>query len=391
MKPLPGFLLACAAAALLPPGSPCRAQDAQWLSYRSSEQAALILEETSSTFADLRTEAPDGVQLPTFNTDAPLFARWRTPLTESGGIWFAFDRAGKYGQHNRLYADSDADGSLADEDVIKAGNAHQYGANFPRVKLVLPGADGPVTYHVTLDLHSQPNYRRLTIRAAAWYEGPVRIGDRTWRCRLLDYNVNGVFDDTALDFDQTDRIRIGVDGDWTTYFVGKYVEIDGGLYRPTLARDGAWIAFTSAGDVPQGTIRVASDMTRVSVGGENGLFHIRLRAELGQLPVGTYRLYSWELEREAEDGAAWRATGTGFRNRFEVRADTEVRLDIGEPLIGSLTASKQGSEFRFQQALRGRLDERISITCDDKRPPAPKLRIRSGDGLYDKTFQFEYG
>jgi hypothetical protein len=41
--------------------------------------------------------------------------------------------------------------------------------------------------------------------------------------------------------------------------------------------------------------------------------------------------------------------------------------------------------------LKGRDSERIELTRDGAQPQAPKVRIRSADGAYDRTYSFQYG
>jgi len=42
--------------------------------------------------------------------------------------------------------------------------------------------------------------------------------------------------------------------------------------------------------------------TRLSFGGQNGMFHIRAPELASRVPAGEYRLYNWEIERKDDEG-----------------------------------------------------------------------------------------
>ena len=363
----------------------------QWLRYHTHREAKRIVRDMSSVNVKVIAEAPKGLKLPAFKHAEPLFAKWATPMAKGGFVWMALDGKRKRGQHDRLIIDANGNGDLSDDEAVKAFSAHQSGAQFGPVRVVLPGEDGPVTYHLHARSYSQPNYRRLYIQPACWYEGDVRIGGKTWRCQLVDFNANGTFDDTSATGSQTDRIRIGTGDDFETHFVGKYVQVDGALYAVSPARDGAFVSLTPRTDVPMGTVQLTAQVTRFLAAGENGLFTVESADGTGRLPAGTYRLYRWELERKDERGALWKAQGSGSSKAFEIRKGKTTELAFGEPLTATVKATKTGATHRFDQSLRGSLGESVSLTRNGSRPSAPKLRITNAAGDYDKTFTFEYG
>lgn len=373
----------CAAGAAVP----------QWLRYHTHQQVERIVGDVSSVHVEVVAEAPKGLKLPALKHAEPLFAKWSAPMAKSGFVWMVLDGARKRGQHDRLIVDSNGNGDLSDDEAAKPFTAHRYGAEFSPVKVVLPGEDGPVTYHLHASFYSQPNYRRLSIEPACWYEGDVRLGGKTWRCQLVDYNANGTFDDTSakLSHSQVDRIRLGTGDGLKTHFAGKYAQVEGALYEVAPARDGAFVSFTPRPDVPVGTVRLTAQVTRFRAAGENGLFTVESADGTGRLPAGSYSVYDWELERRDKSGALWKAQGRGLPNPFVVREDKETKLACGEPLTASLKATKTGTSYRFDQKLAGALGQTVSLTRNGSRPSAPKLRIVNAAGDYDKTFTFEYG
>ncbi len=150
---------------------------------------------------------------------------------------------------------------------------------------------------------------------------------------------------------------------------------------------------SKAEDVKFGNIRLLETITEFSAGGENGLFKLKLENGTGSLPVGRYRINQWAVEQEDEKGKKWKMRGEGASDKgdFEILADKETELSIGEPIVATLEVNKRDSEYSFNQKLGGRLGERIELTRNGAQPPAPKLHIKNKDGTYDRTFSFEYG
>jgi len=136
-----------------------QAQEAQRLQYRTDGQPERVI----GVYAEVRVRAeaspPAGVVLPKFAGDRPLFAKWITPRVPAGHLWLALDQSGKEGAYDRLYVDTNADGSLADETPVAAEHAeaandpdapvaygrklNQQTARFAAVKIIFPGKDGP--------------------------------------------------------------------------------------------------------------------------------------------------------------------------------------------------------------------------------------------------------
>ncbi len=370
------------------------AQEEQWLQYHSERQAQQIVGDMGTSNPKLTSEKPQGVELPQFKSQQQFFAKWSTPMVESGYLWISLDRTQKQGPWNRLFIDSNGNGRLNDETAITAYRTDRYSAYFGPVKVVFEGEDGPLTYHLNFRFYSYTERNRyLFVYSGGWYEGTINVAGAKKHCVLIDQNANGTFDDKALEARKSDRIRVGKKGDRDTRYVGNFIEVDGVLYQPEIARDGAYIKLTKAEDVKFGNIRLPETITEFSAGGENGLFTLKPEQGTGSLPVGRYRVNYWAIEREDERGKKWKMRSSVFSRKgdFEITADKETELSIGEPIISTLQARKSGSGYSFSQNLRGRLGERIELTRNGAQPPAPKLHIKSKDGTYDRTFSFEYG
>jgi len=373
--------------------SAAAAQDEQWLQYHSAREAEQILGATRSRVLELSAEKPAGVQLPQFEGQNQLFAKWSTPMVKNGYLWILLDRTHQYGLYDSLYIDSNADGHLNDETPVAAYRMEQYNAYFGPVKVVFEVEDGPATYHLNFRLYGYDDNRRLYASSGGWYEGSITVEGQKKHCVLIDHNANGTFDDKSLDAQECDRIRIGKKDAQDTRCAGNYVEVDGVLYRPEIARDGAYIKLTKAEDVKLGNIRLPESITEFSVAGENGLFILKPENGVASLPVGRYRINDWGIERKDEKGSSWKLQGSGFseKGEFDIAQDRDTELSMGEPVICRLDASERDSTHSFSQELSGRRGERIELTRNGAQPTAPKLRIRNKDATYDRTFSFQYG
>ncbi len=372
---------------------PAPAQDEQWLQYHSEREAQQIVGDRGWSTPNLTSEMPQGIELPQFKSTEPFFAKWSTPMVETGFLWISFDRTHKNGPYDRLYIDSNVNGHLNDETVITAYRTDQDYTYFGPVKVVFQGEDGPLTYHLNFRLYNRTERnRQLAVYSGGWYEGTITVAGKKKYCVLIDQNVNGTFNDKSLQAHKCDRIRIGKKGSQDTRYVGNLIDIDGTLFRPEIARDGAYIKLSKAEDVKLGNIRMSPAITEFSAGGENGLFTIKLENGTGSLPVGKYSINQWVVEKD-EKGKRWKLQGSGISQKgdFEIVADKETELSIGEPIVTTLEVNKSDSGYSFNQNLGGQLGERIEMTRNGARPPAPKLRIKNKDGSYDRTFSFEYG
>jgi hypothetical protein len=389
------FLWFIAGIGLLLITSPALTQEMQWLQYHCEQEAQRIIGDMRSSYSELFTEKPQGVELPEFKNAEPYFAKWSTPMTEAGFLWMSFDRNHKSGKLDRMFIDSNGNGHLNDESAITAYNTDQYYSYFGPVKVVFEGEDGPLTYHLNLRLYDREQRQRLYVYSGGWYEGAIEVAGKKKHCVLIDYNANGTFNDVSGEAYKCDRIRIGKKGTQDTRYVGKFIEVEGTLYRLEAARDGAYINLTSAEDVKYGNIRVSETIKEFSAGGENGLFKVKLENGIGSLPVGSYSIIQWVLEQKDEKGIRWKLLGSGNSRQgdFNIFADTKAELSIGEPIRCNLDLDTRssGPQYSFQHNLRGQLGERIELLRNGSRPPAPKIRIKNKDGSYDKTFNLKYG
>jgi hypothetical protein len=369
------------------------AQEEQWLQYHSSREVGQIAGSMYYQSLELSTDKPAGVELPQFKGETPFFTKWSTPMARNGFLWISLDRTRKNGSYDLLYIDSNGNGRLSDEKPVTAYRTDQYYTYFGPVKVIFQLEDGPVTYHLNFQFYSNNDRNRLYTFSGCWYEGDITIAGEKKHCALFDYNTNGTFNDKSIEFYQSDRIRIGRKDDRDNRFAGNFIEVDGTLYRPDIARDGACIKLTKAEDVKFGTVLLQEQITEFSAGGENGLFIFKPKERVGSLPVGKYRINYWAIERKDDKGTQWEMRGSGFSKAgiFDITADKDTELSVGEPVAFPLAAQLREGTYTFRLSMRGRNEESIALTRNGARPQAPKLHIKNADGTYDRTFSLEYG
>jgi len=146
-------------------------------------------------------------------------------------------------------------------------------------------------------------------------------------------------------------------------------------------------------DMVYGSISLPEGISRFEADGANGLVKIEPGEQAGRLPVGQYHVRFWKAERKDEGGNTWALSGYyyGQDNPFEIKEGNRTKLDVGEPIIATVDARNAGSDYSFNQVIKGRRQEIIELTCNGSRPQPPKLHIKNEDGSYDQTFDFRYG
>ncbi|HUW19981.1 MAG TPA: hypothetical protein VMW16_11830 [Sedimentisphaerales bacterium] len=364
-------------------------QQEQWLGYRSAREAERILGDMSSQNPKLSGDKPAGVELPQFKGDQPLFGKWSSPMAKEGYLWIALDRSHKHGPYDLLYIDSDGDGHLEDETAAAAYQMEENYSSFGPVGIVFEGEDGPISYHLNFRYYGREGrdpYFRVT--SGGWYEGAITVGDQKKHCVLIDYNANATFNDKSSDFGNCDRIRISKKRDeGDARFVGNFVQVDEVLYRPEIARDGAYIKLTRAEDVVFGSIRAQDTINEFAAGGENGLLYVALEKGVGKLPVGKYRVHHWQITRKDDKDKSWKLEGRWFDDKtdFEVSEASQTVLQIGEPVVAALDVAIRDDKYQFNKELRGPWGERLDLTCRDARVYG-KLHIRNRDGTFDRRY-----
>ena len=370
-------------------------QEQQRLEYRSSLQPHPLVGMLPPKALVVISERPQGVQLLDLKSAHPLFAKWLSPLAPNGSLWVILDRASKEGSYDILFIDSNADNSLKDETAVVAHFSNESRAQFGPIEVALKGREGAVAHHLSFEFVLQADGPRLNVRSGGWYEDDITVGGKQKHCVLLDQNANGLFNDKAIDLKDCDLIQLGKEGDPDVSLVGNFVQVDENLHRLEVSPNGTWVRLTEATNVEFGAVkpRPGGDMTELVAGGENGMLTVKLEKDIGKLPVGKYRVYGWDVDRQDGDGNPWKAKATSFGNPevFEISEGKETRLDVGEPIVSTIETYRSGAQCTIRHAWRGKADEHIQLTRNEVPPPPAQVHIWNADRSYDRTFTFEHG
>jgi len=370
------------------------AQQEQWLEYHTSR------EPKGYRWIELSTKPPANVPLPNLEAGA-FFGCWSNALNKTAGRWFCLNRLTRYGPHDRLFFDCNGNGRLDDESPVKRTRRSEDASYFEPVKLVFKGEDGPISYHLICRFYRFDKQRgQLLIGAGGWYEGNVKLAGKKRRVQLVDYTVNGVFNDQGRTPDKCDRLVIlgekeerDPDQRRMERYLGKYLEVDGQLLEIEVAADGAFLKAKKAEGVQFGTVRVPETISEFVAFGQNGHFIREPDKGRFELPVGDYRVNSWTINRKDDKGASWKLSGRSFYRAadFTVAGESPVELQIGEPVQAVLQARETKGRVAFDLRLLGSLGESVDLLRGKSRPRAPRLEVTSLKGSYRSTDYFEYG
>lgn len=165
------------------------------------------------------------------------------------------------------------------------------------------------------------------------------------------------------------------------------------VLRTTLSGNPGSTQNAAVADAVFGSIRLSDGISRFEADGAEGLVSVKPDKQTAQMPAGFYNVRYWKTERKDESGNDWVLVGQyyGQDNQFEIKADNETKLDVGEPIIATVDARNAGSSYSFNQIIKGRRQEIIELMRNGSRPQPPKLRIKNKEGSYDQTFDFRYG
>jgi len=378
------------------------ADDQQWLQYRTADDPQRAGVIVRPAVLDILPKAPEGLALPPGAAAETLFAKWKTPLVKEGFLYLAVVKETQGGPWSLAYIDSNGNGKLGDEKPVKlsppALSSPQGGpSQFTEgrlVKILFPSSDGgQSTYHLNVYCYDYSGSRQLYVSSAGWYEGAVKVDGAEFFCALIDYDSNGSFNDISEDARASDRIAVGAQRTYAAVPLSRYVQVGDKLYTPKPSPDGASIAFASAGDVKKGVVTVPPGITKLTLAGEAGQISYTITDSRVSVPVGKWRAAGWQFEVKDKVSLPWVLVAADAKSapQIEVVEGKGSAVDVGEPVIDSLTTSRQGESIYFAEILKGRSGERIQVTAGGKQPPAPSVRITNKDGTYDKTFQFQYG
>jgi hypothetical protein len=147
-----------------------------------------------------------------------------------------------------------------------------------------------------------------------------------------------------------------------------------------------------SGEPLPGIVEVPADVNAVVCNNIDERFIINGAKGPAGLPVGTYHIENWNIERIDENGNIWKLRAERIPVKtFNVKENSRTVLPVGEPVVCALTVRKEDSEFYFRHYLKGRLGEELELTKNQSRPDPPKLLICDKSGSYQESLVFKYG
>lgn len=331
-------------------------------------------------------QTPEGISIPSFNGRSVVSGQWRTPRVSKGFLQFAYALPTKKDKKGLLFFDLNCNNDLSDDKGIPGDVGDYHWTNFKILKITFPDKN---IYHLQIQYYNSPSLERFYCTSCGYYEGKVYVGGHKRQCYLVDNNSNGVFNDTALDYNQKDILRIKIGNDLFPVYLGKYFQLDGSFYSPEPAAFGEKIKITKIQDIPLGTVTPPKDSKLIILGGDGGSIYRKDDSSPFQVPEGRWLFNKWETKRKSDLGETWTLRCEKFpdKNSFQVKKGENFQLDAGEPIAASFKILPHSKGHEIRMRLTGKLGEAINIFCMEDLSKQPVLHIRNADKSYDQSFK----
>ncbi|MBI4880817.1 MAG: hypothetical protein HY812_14350 [Planctomycetes bacterium] len=408
---------------------------------------------TSATAAE-GWSTPSGLKYSDYVTREPAEFHSSEPfrgVVELGGQGYGFVvDATRDRKYDLLRFDLNHNGDLTDDEVIqgRAWTSSSPCFEFPpiEVSLEIRGEQKEYAfffYTNVLEDKDGVSVACAELQPAAYREGVVRLGGKSRRVVLVDYNCNGRFDDRVslevenqgedgersfpsggdllfIDpcMDDLGIPGIGLPSGDERQFVSRLARVDGRFYELDVDPGGERIDFKPVA-APLGRVENPNAPWCALVYGDQGLLEIGSSAGAPvELPEGEWRLLSYTIDlTEREDTARAprqrslfaRLFGIGHDGPSPTRASARapascapvkviagetVRLPFGPPFRGAVSAQKSESsgKVRLDLAIVGAAGEVCSdLRIAGERPPEPSFVITAPDGTEVKRGSFDFG
>jgi hypothetical protein len=309
------------------------------------------------------TKPPDLEEAAHYRGKQRRYAQVRFGSPTSVRVTLVVDEIGPKEVH--LYVDARRNRGIEDRDRI-SGTGLSW-----RLPLEAAFVEGTTLKLVprTVLLRYGPASRTLAFAAAGYLEGPVRVGDRTHRCRRTDADGNGLFTDSR------DRLWIDLDdnGAWDSaaeqFLFAPILTVGGQRYAVRADARGQRLALQRLQG--EGKVRLALkaadprsrvlDVTAMLVGRDGSAVSVQGLGEV-VVPVGEYRLHTITATlSDPAGGPRWtyqfsEAGAKGGPRWYAVARDTTVTIDP----IGKLdfrnglkegAVAQSGKDLAFQPEL----------------------------------------
>jgi hypothetical protein len=374
---------------------------------------------------------------PRYRSKVPLYAALRFGKNGDTRYTIVLDESKGTGRgYDMLYADRNNNGDLTDDPrimgrIIQRGSNSTMG-NFGPVELMVEYGDrtSPCYFFVEYYHYGEQRLRRgasdvqnfqLTLWTGGYYTGNVSFGASERQIAIVDFNCNGIFNESFNTRSMGSGGRLYASGDYVLvdanddgvfnagYTDGdeacpcaKYVQVDGRWYSLDISDHGGTVEIQEP-DLELGTIEIAEQPSSGSLllSSANGVLKVQAGQEI-QVPVGTYQVYNHSTSISDSSGN-WRynASGTTAGKKFQVTGGNAVAVGFGAPLVINVEMdsryrrggrAKAGSTVDLSLTISGQGGETYtSIMRDNGNPPAPTFKAIDEDGKEVAQGTFRYG
>jgi hypothetical protein len=329
----------------------------------------------------------------------------------------------------KLYVDTDHDGDLAEETPFTgAGGGGQSGGlmdalvgspgrgasfSFDSVSVPLKDPDRTCEFRLQGMAEGGGNVY-ATMQPASARAGRVDLGGKAWQLLVIDADYDGRYDDAfappgagagemrwdALVLDTRADRPASTSATSATLSGGgimplpKTVNIGGSWYGLKVAADGS-SATLSPEQPTMGRLDVDCRQVELTLLSDSGYHHLMPSADGWQLPAGSYMATDLHLV-DSVDGTGWTLSAsypTGPLRSFSIQADKPTKVDVGPPLVSSLSFDGNATMQSIGYELKGRAGEQYQAGAERRgvTQPAPAFVILDEQGKKLASGSFQYG
>jgi hypothetical protein len=327
--------------------------------------------------------------------------------------------------YNILYFDSNRNGDLTDDGMRKAeaNNGSAVGPSmreFARVDITILSKGKDLDYALficamALEVPGNPNYTIVSISPAICRTASITLDGRPHRIALLDYNVNGRFDDETSVIKAPGSGRVWASGGDViiidpeamkcsagnqkvasrsdAYHISKLLRIGEKYFNLKVTRDGASITL-SPYEGPMGSVANRNTGYNAVLYGELGIVNISDKHSRAiPIPASNWKLLEYCMDRSAEKETYIMAAGRPACKSICVKKGSTALMRFGPPFKPVVNiVGGRGKTARVSMDLYGSGGEICTaLTVDGGRAKSPAFTIVDSEGKIVQRGKFEYG
>ncbi|MFA0782601.1 hypothetical protein [Fervidibacter sacchari] len=319
---------------------------------------------------ELKPTAPRGVKLPPLKE--PLFFSWKFV---DGKRLFVLAKEGK---EFVLYVDTDGDNDLTDEQPFRLQLG--WGNVLGPIPITLRFNDQTIIRNFFVIVNTKGEIPVLTLQSADQWTGMLLWEGKPMTVVVKDADCDGLIG-------KGDWLQLG---DHSLLAVGK-IGINGRFFRHRVEPTGKELILEPM-QVQTADLRFQGERLGISVERKNERWW--LEGEGGELkaPIGSFYLLKVDIYRKDTKGRLWNLSATSFGEPPNLRILKQGTTLNLEPLRINLQWDEEGDKLIFSLDITtaNGMDV-VMLLVNEKRPPAPKLRLTTPDGKVIAERQFHYG